>query len=242
MKLKGFKKIDGIVEVITGLHIGGSTSTIEIGGNDNPVIKNPITKEPYIPGSSIKGKMRSLLEWRLGMLVTDPTSRGYGEVHKWCKNPQCPICVIFGTSAEEAGLGPTRLTVRDATFEESYLVEMRRRKPGWTPMDLTEDKYENSINRITARANPRPLERVLPGARFKFSMRYKVFENGDDGANDEELFKYVLEGLKLIEADALGGAGSRGCGQVVFKIDTGGRELKDVADVAAADFPTIEQV
>ena len=64
MKLKGYKEIQGIMEVITGLHIGGSTTIIEIGGKDNPVIKHPITKEPYIPGSSLKGKMRSLLEWK----------------------------------------------------------------------------------------------------------------------------------------------------------------------------------
>ena len=158
MKLKGYKKIDGVVEVITGLHIGGSTAIIEIGGNDNPVLKNPITKEPYIPGSSIKGKMRSLLEWKLGKLDTDPNSKDYGNVHKWCKDSRCPICVIFGTSSDEAGLGPTRLIVRDAVLDEGYLEEMRKRKPDWTPMDLTEDKFENSINRITARANPRPLE------------------------------------------------------------------------------------
>lgn len=242
MKLKGYKRVEGVLRVITGLHIGGSTAIIEIGGNDNPILKNPITKEPYIPGSSLKGKMRSLLEWKLGKLDSNPNSKSYGDVHKWCKDNQCPICVIFGTSSEEAGLGPTRLIVRDAFLDEAYLRELEERNPDWTVMDLMEDKYENSINRITARANPRPLERVVPGVRFRFSMSYKVFENGDGGSTDETLFHYVLDGLKLVEADALGGAGSRGCGQVEFKIDLGNDEMKSLKDVTPDDFATNEQV
>ncbi len=244
MKLKGYRKIEGVIEVVTGLHVGGSSSVMEIGGNDNPVIKNPVTKEPYIPGSSIKGKMRSLLEWKLGKVNTT-SGKGYGEVHK-CGNKKCPVCVIFGSSADEAGLGPSRLIVRDAFLDPGYRKEMEEEtaKKGsvWTPMDLMEDKYENSINRITARANPRPLERVVPGARFRFSMSYRVFENGDGGGVDEELFFCVLDGLRLIEADALGGAGSRGCGQVRFLIDTGNGQLKELKDVTPAHFPTAEQV
>lgn len=127
MKLIGYKRIEGIIEVITGLHIGGSTTTIEIGGKDNPVIKHPITKVPYIPGSSIKGKMRSLLEWKLGKLNTDRNSNDFGNVHKWCNDKECPICVIFGTSAEEAGIGPTRLIVRDAVLDENYKERQKTR-------------------------------------------------------------------------------------------------------------------
>jgi len=70
MQLSGYKTIDGLIEVITGLHIGGSSTIIEIGGKDNPVIKHPVTNEPYIPGSSLKGKMRSLLEWKLQLIDT----------------------------------------------------------------------------------------------------------------------------------------------------------------------------
>jgi len=99
--------------------------------------------------------MRSLLEWRLGKVDTDKTSENYGQVHKWCNDAKCPICVIFGTSADEAGLGPTRLIVRDAILDRKYKEEMTK-NPSWTVLDVTEDKYENSINRITARANPRP--------------------------------------------------------------------------------------
>lgn len=237
MKLKGYKNIEGSIEVITGLHIGGSTTIIEIGGKDNPVIKHPITKEPYIPGSSLKGKMRSLLEWKLGKIDTIHDSKNYGEVHKWCNNKSCPICVIFGTSADEAGLGPTRLIVRDAVLNDDYKKNQKIKDSSWTVLDLTEDKYENTINRITARANPRNSERVVSGVEFSFKMSYRVFENGDNGKSDEDLFSNVLDGLKLIEKDALGGAGSRGCGQVKFMIDINGQR-KPLSEVNAADFVT----
>lgn len=244
MKLKGYKKIEGIIEVITGLHIGGSTAIIEIGGKDNPVIKHPITKEPYIPGSSLKGKMRSLLEWSLGKLNTDPKSKDFGDVHKWCKDETCPICVIFGTSAEDAGIGPTRLIVRDAILDAEYKDEQKKRNSNWTPLDITEDKCENAINRITARANPRSLERIISGARFSFKMSYKVFgKTGNQASNkldngDEGLFKHVLDGLRLIEKDALGGAGSRGCGQVSFKIKLAENDWRTLDNVQPTDFVT----
>lgn len=239
MKLKGYRNIEGIIEVVTGLHVGGSTSMIEIGGKDNPIIKHPITKEPYIPGSSLKGKMRSLLEWKLGKVDSEKTSKNYGDVHKWCNDPKCPICVIFGTSADEAGLGPTRLIVRDAILDGKYKEEMSK-NPAWTVLDLTEDKYENSINRITARANPRNFERVIAGTRFRFEMSYRVFENGDGGKADEDLFARVIEGLRLIEKDALGGAGSRGCGQVKFMVRIAGEEeYRDVSTITAEEMETL---
>jgi CRISPR-associated protein Csm3 len=253
MKLKGYKKIEGIIEVITGLHIGGSTAIIEIGGKDNPIIKHPITKEPYIPGSSLKGKMRSLLEWQLELIdgrekVDGKENKDYGEVHKYgglnCKRKECPICVIFGTSAEDAGIGPTRLIVRDAVLDENYKKGLEEKNLNWTPLDLSEDKTENAINRITARANPRNLERVISGARFSFKMSYKVFEEKETSEKisndnvDESLFHHVLDGLRLIEKDALGGGGSRGCGQVQFKILHNG-EFKSLDSVSSIDFPTV---
>ena len=238
MKLVGYKKIEGIIDVITGLHIGGSTAIIEIGGRDNPVIKHPLTKEPYIPGSSIKGKMRSLLEWKLGKLDTDPKSKERGDVHKWCNKKDCPICLIFGTSAEDAGIGPTRLVVRDAFLDEDFKEKQKQKNPNWSSVDLTEDKYENTINRITARANPRNFERVVPGARFSFNMSYRVYGNGDGGSVDEKIFENVLDGLKLIEKDALGGAGSRGCGQVLFMLKVND-ELKTLDKLSASDFKTV---
>ena len=248
MKLKGYKRIEGIIEIVTGLHIGGNTTIIEIGGKDNPAIKHPITKEPYIPGSSLKGKMRSLLEWHLELIdarekVDGQENKDYGDVHKYggfnCKGKVCPICVIFGTSAEDAGIGPTRLIVRDAVLDDDYRKKLKEKNPNWTPLDLTEDKTENAINRITARANPRNLERVISGTRFSFKMSYRIFENGDNGTGDEGLFVYVLDGLRLIEKDTLGGAGSRGCGQIKFQINLTDGVIKTLDNVNSSDFPTV---
>jgi CRISPR-associated protein Csm3 len=216
VKFIGYKEIKGTIEVITGLHIGGSTNIIEIGGKDNPVIKHPLTKEPYIPGSSLKGKMRSLMEWRKGLVEsTDKHSRNYGQVHI-CNKPDCPVCVIFGSTAEKREAGPTRLIVRDAKLSSRYVKEQKKRNPSWEIIDTTEEKYENTINRITARANPRNFERVIAGVQFDFEMIYRIFDFTQE--QDEAFFNEVIEILKVLENDTLGGAGSRGCGQVKFKI------------------------
>lgn len=247
MKLKGYKSIEGIMEVITGLHIGGNTATIEIGGKDNPVIKHPVTNEPYVLGSSLKGKMRALLEWKLSLIDMRPKVDGepnndYGSVHKYgkgkCLLNKCPICLIFGTSADDAALGPTRIIVRDSFIEEEYRKELKK-NPNWTSSDLTEDKWENTINRISAKANPRNFERVIPSAKFSLDIRYRVFDHLDERQQniDETLFAYVIDGLRLVEKDALGGAGSRGCGQIKFKIKIGD-DYKDLAEVTPDMFPT----
>jgi CRISPR-associated protein Csm3 len=208
IKLLKYKKIDGTIKVKTGLHIGGSADRIEIGGNDNPILKHPLTSEPYIPGSSLKGKMRSLLEFKLGKVEPN------GEPHKWHGDPNCPIMRIFGTSDDSAGIGPTRLIVRDAELTQEFKDKMANEG-----VILTEDKYENTINRITARANPRPLERVPAGVEFKFEMSYRIFDmNGDNGLADERLFdEYIPLALNLIELDTLGGSGTRGSGKVKFE-------------------------
>lgn len=235
MKLKEHKTIKGIIEVVTGLHIGGSTNTIEIGGKDNPVIKHPITKEPYIPGSSLKGKMRSLLEWKLGKIDTDPESRNFGKVHK-CSETDCPICLLFGTTAEDSKVGPTRLIFRDAVLSKEYKNKMKQKIETWSPENVSEEKYENTINRITARANPRNFERVPSGVEFSFEISYRVFEDGDDGTTDNKLLNYVIDGLKLIEKDALGGAGSRGSGQVKFWVQNKEGKLKSLEEISLEDF------
>ncbi|MFC1730368.1 type III-A CRISPR-associated RAMP protein Csm3 [candidate division KSB1 bacterium] len=206
MKLLKNKVIKGEIRLQTGLHIGGSAQSIEIGGMDNPIIRNPRNSEPYIPGSSLKGKMRSILEWKLNKISQS------GNPHEWCDNDVCPICRIFGTSSDAAHMGPTRLLVRDATLSENDRENIKNGVP------ITEEKYENSINRITARANPRPLERVVPGVSFDFEMVYRIFDiDGDNGKTDEELFQTVLDGLRFIEQDSLGGYGSRGSGHVRFE-------------------------
>lgn len=214
MKQLETKKITGKIIVRTGLHIGAGNDKFEIGGMDNPIIRNPLTQEPYIPGSSIKGKMRSLLEWKLGKVAA---SRG---MPCSCGKADCEICRVFG-SANQSGKGdeakgPTRIIVRDAVLTKEWAEKFREGK------SIVEEKSENSLNRITAEANPRPIERVVPGVEFDFEIAYRVIDTGDGGAKDKEYFDSVVkEGLRLLRGDFLGGGGSRGNGQIDFS------DLKD---------------
>lgn len=219
MKLKKVISLEGQIEALTGLHIGVSSDIIEIGGIDSPVIKHPLKNEPYIPGSSLKGKMRSLLEWYLGKVEVEINNgKAKGNVCS-CGKKECQICRIFGVSSNNNnGIGPARLVVRDAFLNKDW-----KNKAQENNFLLTEYKTENNIDRITAKANPRTMERVTPGALFDFNIIYKVFELNDD-ISDEEYFDYVLGALKLVEYDYLGGGGSRGSGKIRFinlvKIDS----------------------
>lgn len=210
MQLKSIKEIKGTIRVVTGLHIGAGKESLEIGGLDQPIIKHPLTAEPYIPGSSIKGKMRSLLEVsRFAQQREETRTYVLGGKPCACASPECPACVIFGTSAATKGddLGPTRLIVRDAHLTEEWRAKFQNNE---LPMEV---KYENVIHRVKGTAeHPRPLERVPAGVQFDFNLSFKVFENDPD-----ELIEEVYRGLRLIELDALGGNSSRGCGQVVFE-------------------------
>ena len=208
-KIKKFKRLTGKIKVVTGLHIGGSQASMEIGGNDNPVIRNPVDNEPYIPGSSLKGKMRSLMEWHLGRLDVR------GDVHTCSTEDdvlKCPICRTFGISADKSRkTGITRLIVRDCPLTSESREKMKTGKP------ITEDKSENTINRITAMANPRPMERVVPGVTFDLDLVFRVLDLDDNGAADEKCFQeVVLPALAVLQQDFLGGGGSRGNGRVEF--------------------------
>jgi CRISPR-associated protein Csm3 len=218
MTQKGIKKINGKIVVKTGLHIGASNDRIEIGGMDQPVIKNPLTREPYIPGSSIKGKMRALCEWEKNMVSA--SGRNAGKTCD-CGMADCPICRVFGAGIDsrdkEKALsrGPTRLIIRDAKLTQKYKDMYSDGKP------ILEDKSENGINRITADANPRHLERVIPEVEFEFELVYHIIDTGHKGKNgellDEEYFRdVVLKGLYLLQNDYLGGGGSRGNGRIEF--------------------------
>ncbi len=224
MQLKDYLTLRGTLRCVTGLRIGGSTETIEIGGLDNPVIKHPLTGLPYVPGSSLKGKMRSLLELRLGMIDPRPEvdgrrNRDYGEVHRpggyGCEGETCPICRIFGSNAGEGELGPARLIVRDAYLTGEWEAKVEERLQEGDP--VTEIKYENTINRITAMANPRQMERVPAGVEFAFEIGYRVFDTGDGGETDRTLYEHMVEALQLVQADTLGSSGSRGYGKVAFE-------------------------
>ncbi|HXG22450.1 MAG TPA: type III-A CRISPR-associated RAMP protein Csm3 [Methylomirabilota bacterium] len=203
MKLLKHRVITGKILLKTGLHIGGGGETIQIGGMDNPIIKSPLNDYPYIPGSSLKGKMRSLLEWKY-----DKSPDGNP-----CKCSQCDICRIFGTSgAEESTLGPTRIIIRDAHVTQRSREDLNRMRQE-KGLIYAEEKYENSIDRLKGTAkNPRPTERVPAGIDFDFEIVLRVFE----GDNEQEMMNKVREALRLVQADALGGSGSRGYGKVEF--------------------------
>ncbi len=209
INLLGKVIIRGWIEAITGLHIGGSQVKLEIGGVDTPIIRDAVTNEPYIPGSSLKGKMRSLLEKAEGKEQNQSVGKGV-KIHI-CNDKEnysrCKVCKVFGTPGEKEFSEPTRLIVRDAPLEEESTKELERLE-----LPYSEIKFENVIDRITSAANPRQMERVPGGAKFDFEIIYNVFTE-----EDKENLRYVFKAMELLEDDYLGGQGSRGYGKVKFK-------------------------
>ena len=208
MKLQKILAYEGTIKLITGLAIRGASSELSIGGADSEVVKNPITGEPYIPGSSLKGKMRSQLEKVYGA----KNKRGELELAKPCGCGKCDICRIFGAHMNpEATSVPTRMIVRDAVLTESS-----KEKIDNMPVEsggYLELKAENLIKRNSGTADsPRFMERVPAGIEFKVEILLQIFEQD----NEKQFKKLVEEGLKLVELSYLGGSGSRGYGQVKF--------------------------
>jgi len=198
------------IEALTGLHIGSSGGSLEIGGMDNPVIRNPISEQPYIPGSSLRGKMRSQLEKLLG--VEQNRRVGQAKIHV-CDTAgsyaTCSVCQIFGLPGEDWVDAPTRLIVRDVPMTlESEEILLKAH----TDAAYTEVKTEVAIDRITSKAAPRNIERVPAGAVFgPAELVFSIFKQ-----TDLDNFKFVLDALQLVEDDYLGGSGSRGSGKVAF--------------------------
>lgn len=224
MKLTEIKKLEGIITLKSGLHIGSGNMEMHIGGTDSPVIKHPHTLEPYIPGSSLKGKVRSLLEMESGLMIyTDGNvvSSNTLQKNEVKTNPvlkaKCEaILKIFGSSGadkeDETGFGPTRVAFADCYLDDKWKEIAKNNR--WL---LTEEKSENVINRIKGTAeHPRFIERVPEGTKFSLLVTFKVLQNGD-----EKLFDELLRGLKLLEMDALGGNGSRGYGRITFDFADG---------------------
>lgn len=213
----GHAVITGKLHLRSGLHIGAGKETIEIGGIDNPVVKHPHTREPYVPGSSLKGKLRFLLEWAFGKVREDGKPWGMDAISGQTFEPDDVVLRIFGTAAKRdvwAG-GPTRLVVRDAPLTRAWVA--RARDEG---LDLIEEKTEVVIDRIAGKAHhdfgPRHTERVPAGAEFELEMVFRLYDTGDGGARDKACLNWLIAGLGLLEQDALGGSGSRGYGRVEF--------------------------
>ena len=223
LKLVGKLIFSSDLHCETGLHIGAGKGSLEIGGADNPVVKDAFGL-PYIPGSSLRGKLRSLLENALGL--TSPSELVYLSKRKGQEvrihqsdRPDDEICLLFGRNPgrvervegeplESKAASPARLTVYDAPLDPSSVTAQMREN---LDDEITEVKSENAIDRITSQANPRTLERVPAGARFRVRMVLDVLCD-----EDKALAPRLLEGLRLLEDDALGGGGSRGSGRVRF--------------------------
>jgi len=209
IQLYGRVFITGVIAARTGLHIGGSGGSFSIGGNDNPVIVNPMTGEPYIPGSSLRGKMRSLTEKYMGVKLVQHANVTMHTAENQEDYESSPIANIYGVPAQDFNL-PTRLIVRDVMLTPASREQLLKAR---TDLPFTEVKTEVSIDRITSQANPRSIERVPAGAEFgPMEMVYSIYKS-----QDVEWFRVLVDGMTLLEDDYLGGSGSRGSGKVAFK-------------------------
>jgi CRISPR-associated protein Csm3 len=180
---------------------------------DNPVIRHPLTKLPYIPGSSLKGKLRSLLEYSEGKVLTVKKARRNPGEPCGCAEENCLVCKVFGPHKEpNHDLGPTRIIVRDAPLKAEWASKLEGlREEGLLYVEV---KTENMIDRRTGVAtNPRPVERVPAGAEFELNISVRIFEEDDE----EKLLEFIKRGLDMLGHDTLGGSGTRGYGWV--KVD-----------------------
>lgn len=232
--LHGHIVISGIITCRSGLFIGGADDTLQIGGIDKNVIRNPLTGQPYIPGSSLKGKLRSVTEKIVKAANGSPlrANRSGGDREKkvWrheCDDfsdaKACQLCRIFGSTGSEAGNDnyPGALLVRDSLLFNKNEEEL--------PLDSLpfETKMENAIDRLTSAAHPRTFERVPAGAEFAFELVYRVETLEPEGKNGcvtvdservEKDITNLFAAMEILERDGLGGNISRGYGRVEFKV------------------------
>lgn len=194
-----FTKKNFMIQIISGLHIGDSKDSVNIGGCDSPVVKD-VTGRPYIPGSSIKGKLRSLLEAKLNKISTDGRPHG-------CNDAACNICALFGTSSNDAKFRG-RLIVRDSFVSPSQ----HNRKEN----DFFEIKAETAIDRTSGKAlngSLRFTERVVPGTQLMLEVVLRWLPEDDENRRNQ-LINLVEDCLLMLQSDYLGGKGSRGYGKI----------------------------
>ena len=217
MKLIAIKQIKGQITLLSGLHIGAGDTEMHIGGTDNSVVSHPHTRLPYIPGSSLKGKVRALLEMRSGCMgETGGKPLRFNHLQKF-QGQQLEdaenICSLFGTSGADGEdaqkIGPARVSFADCSLTPEWVARAN-------DVALTEIKAETAIDRISGTAQGgslRQTERVVAGVAFELSISIKEMEG------DSDFTGLLLEGLKMLELDALGGSGSRGYGRIAFSFD-----------------------
>lgn len=197
--------ISGMIKCRTGMLIGGVDEGLDIGGIDKTFVRDPVTGKPMIPGSSLKGKMRSLIELRDKKYSSNGAPHGHSR--EGCKDENCDICVVFG-STSDTKRGPTRLIVRDALMDGETMGER---------------KTENVINRLTGKAeHPRTFERVPAGSTFSFEMVFGIYN-----PEDKRRLRMVFEAMSFLEDSYLGSSGTRGYGRIEFKDVTVRCKTKD---------------
>lgn len=206
-------KIEGTLEVRTGLHIGGDDSMSAIGAIDSPVVRDPLTRQPIVPGSSLKGKLRTLLAREMG---SEPAKGVDG-----FKNDCAEIKRLFGSAASDTDTDGAGIQMSRLQFADCFLSN-RDEMP-----QIFETKWENTIDRLTSVANPRQMERVVRGAKFGVEIIYNV----EDPEQVPEDFANLSLALRLLENDYLGGGGTRGNGRVTFddmrvSFATGGEDVE----------------
>lgn len=190
--------IRAVLTVKTGLHIGGSSDYAPIGAVDSIFVRDPLTKQPVIPGSSVKGKMRTLLA----------KTRNEGNLGSSPDNDEEVVLRLFG-SAQKNHILFSRLQFSDSFVKDTSVKQFSGLD---TDTYLGEVKFENTINRATGVANPRQIERVPAGMQFDFQLVYNL-ENKEESCEDMEVLR---DGFRLLQLDYLGGHGSRGYGRVAF--------------------------
>lgn len=260
--LLGKVRLQGTIAIKTGLHIGGGGETLDIGGIDKPIIRDPLTRQPYLPGSSIKGKLRAIMERLLNKPLNRPGGTGTyryesddledgfseinGQIIPYEGASTCQVSRVFGSTGGPSGRGnktwiktstvqaqkleeketriidgesytstvgrnsPARLIVRDCHLVDRSAEELKRIDTG---LYMTEWKFENGLDRVTAAANPRQIERVSAGSLFNFELVYTV----ENAAQVQEDLKNLALAIAILEDDALGGHGSRGYGKIEFQ-------------------------
>jgi CRISPR-associated protein Csm3 len=215
------------LKATTGLFIGAGGSAPGLAVADEAVVRDPLTGEPYVPGSSLKGKLRALCERALGVpleAVAGGGARREGRVLHRCPGEKeyrsaggidgyagCPICHLFGAIPDRFPVLPTRLITRDAPLTTASRDALARRR---TELPFTEVKSESALDRLTAAATPRQRERVPAGAVFDARWDLSVYAVDGADLHDEKLLGLLLAGLASLEDDYLGGQGSRGYGRV----------------------------
>ena len=225
IKLQKIVELKGTLVLESNLHIGSGNLEMHIGGTDNPIIKHPHTQEPYIPGSSIKGKIRSLLELKTGVASksynNNTNGGGIADINTYMideSTETAAILKIFGFSGSDKtgnsdkaqkakALGPTR-----ASFADCYLNKEWKDEAIENLWPLSIEKQETAIDRIAGTAKKgslRQTEMVPAGAKFDFRVTFKIFED-----SDMKLLEMLKEGIELMQKDAIGGYGSRGYGRI----------------------------